>query len=97
MGSSQSNTLIDLSWDPPPAIDINGVIQYYSIRVLESETSHSWSFVHSENVTEITVGSLHPYYTYQCRVAAFTVGLGPFTDALHVQTEEAGKLLSCCL
>ena len=88
MGSSQSSTIIDLSWDPPPAIDINGVLQYYSIRVIESETSRSWSFVHVE--PEITVGSLHPYYNYDCKVAAYTVGLGPYTNITLVQTHEAG-------
>lgn len=88
MGSAGSTTLIDLSWDPPPAIDINGVIQYYSLRVLETETTRSWSFVHAE--PEISVGSLHPYHNYECKVAAYTVGLGPYTNTTSVQTLEAG-------
>ena len=90
-GSAQSTTLIDLTWDPPPAIDTNGVIQYYSIRVLESETSRSWSFVHVE--PEISVGSLHPYYNYKCQVAAYTVDVGPYTNITMVQTHEAGMKL----
>ena len=90
-GSAQSTTLIDLTWDPPPAIDTNGVIQYYSIRVLESETSRSWSFVHVE--PEISVGSLHPYYNYKCQAAAYTVDVGPYTNTTMVQTHEAGMKL----
>ena len=88
MGSTQSDTIIDLTWSAPPVIDINGVLQHYSIRVVESETGRSWSFVHIE--PEISVGSLHPYYNYECSVAAYTVGLGPYSNTTIIQTAEAG-------
>jgi receptor-type tyrosine-protein phosphatase Q len=87
MGSAQSDTIIDLTWTAPPAIDINGVIRYYSILVEESETGRSWSFTHVE--PEISVGSLHPYYNYKCQVAAYTVGLGPYSNTSLVQANEA--------
>lgn len=90
MGSVQSPTIIDLTWTEPPAVDINGVIDYYSIRVVESETGRSWSFEHVE--PEISVGSLHPYYNYQCQVAAFTVGLGSYSNTTLVQTNEEGMM-----
>ena len=90
-GYAQSPTIIDLSWNPPSAIDINGILQYYVIRVRESETSRSWSFTHVEG--EITVGSLHPYYNYWCRVSAYTIGLGPYTNQILVQTQEAGMCM----
>ena len=41
--------------------------------------------------TEITVFSLHPYYMYECRIAAVTVSTGPFSTALTVITIQAGK------
>jgi len=34
---------------------------------------------------------LHPYYNYECKVAAHTIaGTGPYTQAVIVQTHEAG-------
>ena len=89
MGSAQSDTIIDLTWTSPPAIDINGLVRHYSILVEESETGRSWSFIHIE--PEISIGSLHPYYNYECKVAAFTVGLGPYSNSTLVTTNEAGK------
>ena len=89
IGSAQSDTIIDLTWTSPPAADINGIIRYYSILVEESETGRSWSFTHIE--PEISVGSLHPYYNYECDVAGFTVGLGPYSNSTVIQTNEAGK------
>ena len=88
-GSAQSDTIIYLTWTSPPAIDVNGVIQYYSILAEETETGRSWSFTHVE--PEISIGSLHPYYIYECKVAAFTVALGPYSNTTSVQTNEAGK------
>ena len=41
--------------------------------------------------TEITVSSLHPYYMYECRIAAVTVSTGPFSTVLTVITKQAGK------
>ena len=92
-GYSRSSTLIDLSWQLPPAIDINGVIQYYSIVVQELETGRLWNFIHVE--PEISIGSLHPYYNYQCHVAASTIGFGLYTDYIVIQTEEAGIFVMC--
>ena len=88
-GYAASPTIIYLSWNPPPTIDINGILQHYWIGVQESETGRSWSFIHVEG--EIAVGSLHPYYNYWCRVSAYTIGLGPYTNQIVVQTQEAGN------
>ena len=39
---------------------------------------------------ELVVGSLHPFYTYQCVIVAHTIEPGPFTEAIFIQTEESG-------
>lgn len=87
-GSNQSSTAIFLSWSPPPDIDINGVIQYYTVEVDEVWTGHTFTF--HPNSTNISVRALHPYYVYQCRVAAYTVALGPYTSNLQIVTGEDG-------
>ena len=44
--------------------------------------------------THINITSLHPYYVYECRVAAVTVIRGPFSTAVQVRTGEDGKIVS---
>ena len=84
-----SSTTITLSWDPPPSDQINGYIRHYVITVTESETA--LEFEEQSNYTQVTVQSLHPYYTYTCRVAAVTTGPGPYIGNLTIQSPEDGK------
>ena len=89
-GFNQSSTSISLSWSPPPAIDINGAIQYYTVEVNEVWTGRSFTFHTSTN---ITIRALHPYYVYRCQVAAYTVALGPFANNLWIVTGEEGRYI----
>ena len=88
-GSNQSSTAIFLSWSTPPAIDINGVIRYYTVQLDEVWTGRILTF-HPIS-PNISIRGLHPYYVYHCRVAAYTVALGPFTNNLQIVTGEDGK------
>ena len=88
-GYVESSTLVMFAWLAPPLIDQNGVIQYYVVKLLEVETGALWTFFAVEE--DINIGSLHPYYNYECTVAAHTViGTGPHSIAITVLTEEAG-------
>ena len=80
---------LTLTWNPPPFEETNGMIRYYRVRVSEIETGTSM-FVTS-NETEITISDLHPYYTYECNVAAFTIDLGPYSNAITIQLLEEGQ------
>lgn len=94
-GDVQSATLVVFSWLPPPIIDQNGVINYYVVRIREIETNTLWTFFAVDE--DISIASLHPFYYYDCRVAAHTiVGRGPFSTTIRVQTEEAGMTLTYC-
>ena len=76
-------------WDPPPPDQIHGVILGYNINITELETGTP-SYLISED-TEITIGPLHPHYTYNFSIVAFThVGSGPTTYVI-LRTDEAGK------
>ena len=88
MSLKTSNSLI-LSWDPPLNESQNGIIRSYVIQILEDDTSTTTT--HYSNNTLLTVNNLHPYYTYKCSVAAFTVGLGPYSAILTVQLDEDSK------
>ena len=89
-GDVQSSSVVVFTWLDPPSIDQNGIIQYYLVKVHEIETGILWTFFAVDQ--DISIGSLHPYYYYDCTVAAHTiVGTGPYSAAIRVQTEEAGQ------
>ena len=91
-GSSFTSTSITLSWSPPPVEHQNGIIRSYIINLIELETSAIYSYMSfaTESTIQLTVNSLHPYYTYQFTITAVTIGSGPPTDTFTVQTLEDG-------
>ena len=84
-----NSTTITLFWDPPPSDQINGYIRHYLVVVTEHETVSEFQV--QSNSTQVTLQSLHPYYTYTCRVAAVTTGPGPYTRNITVQLLEDGE------
>ena len=88
-GTVASSTSIELIWEPPLASNQNGIIQHYLISVTEFETMRSFQLM--STTTTISATGLHPYYTYSFTIAAVTVGEGPHTQALTLQTLEDGK------
>ena len=86
--SITSNGFI-ISWNPPGYNDQNGVITYYSISLVEVETGSI--FQYTSYTTTLTIQSLHPAYIYQYRIAAYTIGLGPYSDPINITTAEEGK------
>ena len=86
----QNSTSISLSWSPPLSIHQNGIIREYRISIREEESGDVLSFTSS--LASRTVTSLHPHYTYHCRVSAYTVGDGPLTNESAAMTFEAGMI-----
>ena len=80
-----------ISWNPPGYNDQNGVIIYYSVSVVEVETGSIFQYI--SYTTTLTIQPLHPSYTYQYRIAAYTIGLGPYSDPINITTAEEGKPL----
>lgn len=83
---SHSSTLVTFQWSPPPAIEVNGFIRYYTVRFIERHSEREWHFVSLDS--HINIGSLHPYYLYDFIVAAHTIGQGPFSNIYTVLTDE---------
>lgn len=86
-GNAISPILIDIIWEPPPAIDINGEIDFYIVEATEIITGQ---FMTYHAVEDHIFAPASPGYAYRCRVAAFTVGQGPFTDYFIVTSQELG-------
>ena len=80
---------ISLNWSPPPPQSQNGVIREYRINVTEIETGTEFNLTTTAN--SITVSFLHPYYTYECAISAYTIATGPYT-VVTVMTSEDGML-----
>lgn len=82
-------TSLTLVWQPPPFEGINGVIEQYVIQIDEVNTGRVLTA--TSNTTNITVENLHPFYSYNCRVAAETIQVGPYSSPIRVQLNEDGR------
>ena len=78
-----------LSWDQPPPEHRNGRIRSYQVRLRETETGNVFQLTSTS--TQVNVSNLHPFYNYNCSVAAETIAVGPFSNSVPVQLDEYGK------
>ena len=89
MGTARTSRSAILAWDPPLPEEQNGVIINYVINVTEADSGVSFQLF-STNTT-LLVESLFPFTTYNLLIAASTsVGTGPFSMLLTLQTPEDG-------
>ena len=88
-GSTVDSASILLLWDPPSNDTRNGIIREYKVKVTTIETGILSIYSSYSTFAEIT--ELHAAYTYHCSVAAFTVGLGPYSTPVNVSTSEDGE------
>ena len=85
-GTVVNSSTIELNWVLP---DVEGpTVRYYVVNVTEVQTANIFQF--TANTTGLSISSLHPSYTYEIAVSAVTIGPGPFSPTLILQTAEAG-------
>lgn len=87
---SYTSTTISLTWEPPPAEHVNGILRHYTVGYLEQDTVLEFSVI--SNTTSLQLMDLHPYFTYIIRVRAETVSPGPFSYSQSVRLPEDGML-----
>ena len=90
-GYASGSTSIYLSWSPLPNKHHNGRIRGYYIHVREVDTGTETR--HTSTGLQTTIYQLHPYYTYECRVAAYTISEGTLSQPFTITTDEDSKLL----
>lgn len=78
-----------LGWDVP-GTPHNGIIREYRLNITEVETGRVIQEVAATDT--VTVGNLHPDYSYDWIVTAFTVEVGPYSVSSRVTTPEDGRL-----
>ena len=84
-----TSTSLSLTWRPPLFEETNGLIQQYVLVITEQETETETMETLPTN--RAILEDLHPYYMYTIRVAAETVGLGPFSNNFTIRLPEDGK------
>ena len=87
--NTTSSTTLNITWQPPPLDQRNGIIVYYKVRLIEMETNVS--SVYNSSYLYIYLTGLHPYYTYIITFAAVTIQEGPFGSTTYVTMPEDGK------
>ena len=83
--------ILSISWVPPPFPHQNGIIREYRVNVTERETGMTYRLTTA--ATSLTVPSLHPFYTYSCAVAAFTIAEGPYSVEVNITMPEDGMFI----
>ena len=88
---AQSSQSIIITWEPPSPEERNGLIVGYTINITGLDTGERYQQLSASN--NLTIESLSPFSTYICVIAARTsVGIGPFSTVVTVQTLEDGVL-----
>ena len=90
-GLAIDHSSISLEWDVLPSLQLNGILTAYIINVTERETGYTFEV--NTTATTVVLESLHPDYTYECRVAAFTIAPGPFSTVFAVQVLMTGMII----
>ncbi len=67
------------------------MIRSHQINITEVETGTTFTHDVPSGRSELERDSLHPHYQYRFSVATVTVGTGPHSAPVTVQTEEDGK------
>ena len=80
---------VSLMWLPPAREHQNGIIIGYIINVTVEETGEMYQLY--SNTTNITA-TLKPFTMYTMVITAEnSVGTGPYTEVVSIQSEEAGN------
>ena len=91
IAGAASSTSITLRWEAPLADLQNGIIRSYHISVVELETGRVRLFTTNNTDRVLIVNLLHPFYTYNCTIGAYTIGPGP-SISVSVRTLPEGIL-----
>ena len=89
--SANTPTQLSLSWDRPPAIDINGVLTFYSLRYHRVGYNDYNFTVVNGSLESVILKGLDNYTLYEVFIAATTAnGTGPFISQA-ARTSENGN------
>ncbi|CAL1265716.1 unnamed protein product [Larinioides sclopetarius] len=77
-----------ISWSPPPPQHRNGLLQGYSIRILDNSSQLHAQITTNATTTSVTLTNLTVGSIYNIKAAALTSsGMGPFSPSIHPKIE----------
>ena len=82
---------LNVSWERPNEIDINGALRYYILHyyiVNQAETLASVNI--SGDSLSTVLNGLNNFTSYSVSVMAFTLGVGPSSTAVATTSENGG-------
>ena len=82
---------IQLSWNPPPVAEQNGILRHYFVSLVSEEHTVTQNVTAPQ--TSVTIFELRPYRQYACTVTAVTVDVGVPTEEIVIRSPEAGLTL----
>jgi len=88
-GHAVSSSSIFITWMSPMLENLNGNLRGFEINVTEIESQSTFTLQVKEE--KHLISFLHPYYSYMFAIAAVTIGKGPFSSSITVETPEDGK------
>ena len=94
MVTSVNPASLNVSWQPPPMIDHNGMITGYTIQYTRTDMNNMMSVNVNSGTTQYTISGLVASTEYSVTIAVVNVnGTGPFSAAMNAMSGEPGKLL----
>jgi len=88
-------TAIHVSWETPPISHHNAPLTGFRVKYRNSSTIKEIEVASPEQLYAVVVG-LTPYTTYSVKVAVVnSVGSGPYSKEVSVQTLKSGKRCGC--
>ena len=86
-----SSTEIIARWNNLPPGSRNGLVRGYTVILTDAASGEQTS--QNSSTRRSTFMNLRPYHTYRCKVAAYTVALGPFSTEEQGTTQAGGKMI----
>ena len=93
--ANSSFTEIQLSWQPIPPDDVNGILLGYKILYRQQGTTQWTEQIVHRSALEATVASLSEYTDYEIKIMGYnSKGQGPFSPILNLRTKGSVDLQS---
>ena len=80
---------LSISWSHPEIHLQNGIIRIYRIIVTDVESDYVLEI--SVNDTSTVLSQLSPFHTYEIKIAAYTIDIGPYSNLVSIQMPESGE------
>ena len=90
-GTPLSSATISVEWDSPPEEFLYGILRGYRIRYVPMDGTNTPNFEMTGLINSATLENLLELTNYSIEVTAVTIGGGPYSNPIFIQTDADGK------